>query len=90
MLSIKNGLVPGDRGLERRDVYVRDGVVTDAPAGQPDEVIDAEGLAVLPGMIDIHMHGADGVDVAFNLSFIGLMLFFFFFFLELRRWKGGL
>ena len=63
MLSIKNGLVPGDRGLERRDVYVRDGVVTDAPAAQPDEVIDAEGLAVLPGMIDIHMHGADGVDV---------------------------
>lgn len=30
--------------------------------GKSDECIDAEGLMLIPGLVDVHFHGADGVD----------------------------
>ena len=36
------------------DLVVRDGVL--AEAGPADEVIDAEGLVALPGLVDLHTH----------------------------------
>ena len=53
--------------LARLDITVEDGRVVrlssahDNPGALP--VIDAAGLRVLPGFIDVHTHGAAGVDV---------------------------
>ena len=53
MLTISGGQVLSpDGGFERRDLAVADGRIVDtAHAG---EVLDASGLLVLPGMVDIH------------------------------------
>lgn len=55
---IKNGLVTTAEGQFRADIGIRDGrivsiadMLTDA-----DHVIDAEGMLVCPGGIDIHTH----------------------------------
>ena len=37
--------------------------VTDAALPRADRVIDAAGLRVIPGLIDVHVHGAMGSDV---------------------------
>ena len=64
-LLIQNGRVisPADALDAPLDVLVEDGVIRSlAPAGQTpagapaDEVIDARGLVVSPGFIDIHVH----------------------------------
>lgn len=65
---IKNGLVidPANRVEARLNLVLEDGKVTLVTCGEPeaDEVIDADGMVVAPGFIDIHMHedpvGKDG------------------------------
>ena len=46
----------------RMDIRIRDGMIAavgeDLPAGSA-AVIDAEGLAVLPGLVDMHVHFRD-------------------------------
>ncbi|MDQ1699029.1 MAG: dihydroorotase, partial [Frankiaceae bacterium] len=42
-------------GLDATDLYVEDGALVDeAPAGA--QVIDADGLIALPGLVDLHTH----------------------------------
>lgn len=41
---------------EIRDIYISDGMITDAEGFQADHVIDATGLTVMPGLIDAHCH----------------------------------
>lgn len=60
-IVIKNGLIfDGTRTPRYRgDIGVRDGVVAATghiPAEQGDRVIDADGLHVAPGFIDLHTH----------------------------------
>lgn len=61
---IKDGLVITPAGRARMSVGIRDGVIAglfepgSAPAAA--EVIDARGLAVLPGVIDMHSHHRQG------------------------------
>ncbi len=49
-------------------VLLKDGVITQVEPGQPsaettaEMVIDASGLRMLPGFIDLHIHGSIGVD----------------------------
>lgn len=42
-----------------RDILIEDGVIVEALSGQPDEIIDATDLAVLPGLVDPHTHLRD-------------------------------
>ena len=65
-ILIKNGLVlDGEcRKLEEKDVLILDGTIVGTGNFDPtdaDVVIDASGKTVLPGLIDIHIHGAFGV-----------------------------
>ena len=71
-----------DRELERSSVVVESGLiahVTDAaPAIPGAETIDLSGMVLLPGFIDVHIHGAVGIDVmdatAEQLNEIGVFL----------------
>lgn len=65
-LLIKNGLIYCNHRFEAMELLVEDGKL--APRGDVeeaalDDVIDASGLRVVPGFLDIHTHGAVGVDV---------------------------
>ncbi|MBQ2967223.1 MAG: N-acetylglucosamine-6-phosphate deacetylase [Clostridia bacterium] len=64
-ILIKNGLVIGDK-IEKKDILLKDGIIenTDFKGEVPENcsVIDASGLYVLPGFIDIHLHGGGGYD----------------------------
>lgn len=67
-MIIKNGLVfQEDKTFQKMNICIRDGLIadlcqTDFPSTCDDEIIDANGLYVLPGLIDIHSHGAVGHD----------------------------
>ncbi len=61
-LLIKGGRVinPATNTDELLDVLVEDGVVTKLEQGidgQADRTIDASGCLVMPGFIDLHVHG---------------------------------
>ena len=62
-LAINNGRVlDPESGLDAiRHIGIRDGriAVLSATAVQATQVIDAKGLAVAPGFIDLHAHGQD-------------------------------
>ena len=52
-----------DGSLLEQALYINDHRLVDKAEYQDDEkVIDAEGLLVLPGLVDIHSHGAAGED----------------------------
>jgi dihydroorotase len=59
-LLVRGGTVVDATGERRADVFVRDGFVAevgdgiDAPAGA--EVLDADGMVVAPGLVDLHVH----------------------------------
>src|SRR4051795_10101148 len=62
LLKIANGTVydpaNGVDGIVQ-DVWIQDGKVIPAPAGpdtRPDKVLDATGLVVMPGGVDMHAH----------------------------------
>lgn len=63
-MIIKNGLVFGeDKTFSKHDLYVENGVIVENASQVTDKTeIDAEGLCVLPGLIDVHSHGACGCD----------------------------
>lgn len=62
---IVNGQVYVDHRFQERTVAMEDGVIRLLPPEKPvsGEVCDAAGKRVVPGFIDIHTHGAVGVDV---------------------------
>lgn len=71
-LLLKNcRLYDAAEGAPLADVRARDGVITAVgarpggpPGGAPDgEVLDAAGRTLIPGLIDLHIHGAGGADV---------------------------
>ncbi|MEI6241181.1 MAG: dihydroorotase, partial [Planctomycetia bacterium] len=63
-LLIRGGrLVDPSQGIDGvHDVLVRDGLVVGVgaegaqPIGKADETIDAAGLVVCPGLVDMHVH----------------------------------
>ena len=60
-MKIKNALIPIDGKPARREISVENGVIASIGVDLPDsgEEIDAEGLLVLPGAIDPHVHFFD-------------------------------
>ena len=57
-LVIKNGTIidPSQHLLRRGDLYIHDGRIVSASPSKPEQVIDAAGRLVVPGLIDIHVH----------------------------------
>ena len=63
-MIIKNGKVFQEDGTYRsQDLYVEKGRIVKSEADVTDKTeINAAGLKVLPGMVDVHSHGAKGYD----------------------------
>lgn len=63
-MIIKGGKVFQENGaFEEQTLYIRDHkLVEPFEADETEEVIDAAGLCILPGLVDIHSHGAYGRD----------------------------
>ncbi len=60
---IKNGNVIFPNGVQKVDLLVEDGIITKIGNIDDDcETIQADGLYVSPGLIDIHTHGGNGHD----------------------------
>ena len=59
-LIIKNGNVIDGTGSDSfsADIAVKDGIITEIGQieGEAAEIIDAEGMTVSPGFVDIHTH----------------------------------
>lgn len=76
MLILKNGLyLSPDGKFEEGDIYIEDDtikcIVSKEEAacyhekdGEENRILDLEGKKVIPGLLDIHTHGAIGYDVS--------------------------
>lgn len=62
MMKIKNAQVfTEDYKFEKRDVYIENGIFSDT-CSENSKVIDAKDCYIIPGLIDIHLHGCMGHD----------------------------
>jgi len=63
-LLLKNAnVVLPDREVQGASVLIEEGRIVSLEAEQGGEEIDLAGATLLPGFIDVHIHGAVGVDV---------------------------
>ena len=62
---IINGQVYIDHTFQKKTIYIQDGTINllEADCQTSGTVFDAAGRRIVPGFIDIHTHGAVGVDV---------------------------
>ncbi len=61
-ILIKNGTVVTDRQEIRQNILIEDGIITRLDQGltcEADEILDADGSYVLPGLVDAHCHLRD-------------------------------
>ena len=66
MLLTNAYVLLGNFVFQKRDVLLKQGKIARImPCGflQDEETLDCEGSYLLPGLIDVHTHGCDGVDV---------------------------
>jgi N-acetylglucosamine-6-phosphate deacetylase len=52
-----------DREIDSGSVVIEDGRIASIAEGPSGDGLDLSGLVLLPGFIDVHIHGAVGVDV---------------------------
>lgn len=55
-MIIKNAIVVTDGGEKKRDIRIKNGIIAEIAERIDDDGIDAAGLTVLPGLIDMHVH----------------------------------
>ncbi len=69
---LQGGTVLTPEGWAQKDVWISEGRIIALTAHLPAEatadlaketILDADGLRIIPGMLDVHTHGACGVDV---------------------------
>ncbi len=63
---VKNGMVYRNHCFQKADIQIDDGKIQTIGPNLFEEgstLVDGAGMWVVPGFIDIHTHGADGVDV---------------------------
>ena len=60
-MVIKNALAYTENGFIKKDIFTSMDRISDTP-DHSSEIIDAEGLFAIPGLIDIHFHGCVGYD----------------------------
>lgn len=62
---IINGQVYIDHTFQKKTIYIQDGTINllEADCQTSGTVFDAAGRRIVPGFIDIHTHGAVGVDI---------------------------
>lgn len=62
-MIIKNCKIIFKDKIEEGSVLIRNGKIAEInPANMDDEILDAKGLYLSPGFIDVHIHGAGGYD----------------------------
>lgn len=68
MKLYKNGMVLIDGAFIQKDLLIEDGKIKKIASGleYDCETIDVQGKKIIPKLIDIHTHGANGID--FNLA----------------------
>ena len=62
LLKNANVVLP-DREAKKLSVLIADGKIASFEGGNAGEEIDLAGATLLPGFIDVHIHGAVGIDV---------------------------
>ena len=64
-MILKNGLVYQEGGFCKKDIEIKDGKIAriEEEISGGGDVMDIRGFRVSPGFIEIHTHGAVGVDV---------------------------
>lgn len=60
MTTIRGGRLLTGGSLTAADLHIEHGLIVDSPAG--DEVVDADGLIISPGLVDIQINGGFGHD----------------------------
>ena len=67
---IRNGLLITAKGQTPASIGIKDGRIAGiyAPGEEPEanEIVDATGLAILPGVIDMHSHHREGSEPGFE------------------------
>lgn len=64
-MRIINGSVFDGEGFVERDVFAAEGrFAEEAAHAAGDEVVDASGCYVIPGLVDLHFHGSAGADIS--------------------------
>ena len=58
--TIKNALVVTNE-VKKCDVFVKDGIIAGIGSFSEGDIIDGEGMYLMPGLIDTHVHGVNGV-----------------------------
>ncbi len=61
-MIIKNGKIVTRRGVARADIKIENGKIKKiarAISGDNDEIVDASGLCIFPGLVDAHVHFRD-------------------------------
>ncbi|SFK44381.1 N-acetylglucosamine-6-phosphate deacetylase [Lachnospiraceae bacterium KH1T2] len=62
-MQICNALVHTlNQGFVKKDIYIENGVFVDDVRIGDNEILDAAGCYLIPGLVDVHFHGCAGYD----------------------------